>query len=46
MHGAGLAERAGFSHQHAAALAQGAVDCFDDARSAAALGTAAVLPAG
>ena len=41
-----LAKGAGFSHQYAAPLAQGAIDGFPDARAAVAFGTAAVLGAG
>ena len=46
MHGQRFTEGAGFSHEYAAALAQGTVDGFDDARTAAALGASAVVPAG
>ena len=45
-HGQGLAERAGFAHQHAAAVAEGTVDGLDDAGLALAFGTGPVLPAG
>ena len=45
MHGQGFAEGAGLAHEHAAALAQGAVDGFDDVGLALALGTGPVLPA-
>ena len=41
-----FAERTGLAHEDPAAVAQGAVDGFDDARAAAAFGAAAVLPAG
>jgi 5-formyltetrahydrofolate cyclo-ligase len=37
MHGQRLAEGAGFAHQYAAALAQGAVDGFDNIGLAFAL---------
>ena len=42
VHGQAFAERAAFADQHAAALAQGAVDGFDDVGLALALGTGAV----
>ena len=45
MHGQGFAEGAGLAHEHAAALAQGAIDGFDDVGLALALGTGPVLPA-
>ena len=38
MHGQGFAEGAGLTHEHAAALAQGAVDGFDDVGLALAPG--------
>ena len=46
MHVKRLAERTGLAHQDPAAVAQGAIDRFDDARAAASFGAAAVLPAG
>lgn len=46
VHGQGLAKRAGFSDQHPAALAQGAVDGLHNAGTSTAFGTAPVLPAG
>ena len=46
MHGQGFAEGAGLSNEHATALAQGAIDGFDDAGLAFTLGTGSVLPAG
>ena len=46
MHDQGLAERAGFAHQHAAAVAEETVDGLDDAGLALAFGTGPVLPAG
>ena len=41
-----LAEGAGFVDQHAAPLAQGTIDGFDDARAAVAFVAAAVLSTG
>ena len=46
VHRQGFTERAGFAHQHAAALAQGAVQGFDDVGLAFALGTGAVRAGG
>ena len=46
MHGQRFTERTGLAHEHAAALAQGAVECFDNVGLALALGTGPVLPAG
>ena len=46
MHRQRFAEGAGLAHKHAAALAQGTVECFDDARAAVAFWAAAVLPTG
>jgi len=46
VHGQRLAEGAGLAHEHAAALAQGAINGLDDAGLARALGAGSVLPAG
>ena len=46
MHDQRLAEGAGFAHQHAAALAQRAVDGFDNIGLAFALQAGPVLPTG
>ena len=46
MHFQGFTEGTGFAHEDAAALAQGAVDSFDDVGLSFALGTGPVLPAG
>ena len=45
MHGQRFAERTELAHEHAAALAQEAIDGFDDVGLALALGTGPVLPA-
>ena len=39
VHDQRFAEQAGLAYKHAAALAQGTIDGFDDARSTAAFGT-------
>ena len=46
MHGQRFTERTGLAHEHAATLAQRAIDGLDDIGLALALGTGPVLPAG
>ena len=46
MHFQRFTERAGFTHEDTASVAQGTIDGFPDAGAATSFGAAAVLPAG